>query len=209
LVCNSNLIECVNLGFINSVWHYKLILKEKLDGVIRGDNLTIGNKLHILSEFYDNKDYQSLEIIVQNCNTNINSQVKDKENDKQNYNDNDKNYYSVDSEGLISYKNPLEKYKETNNNKDNKDKENSEYDKDNNNINNINPISSRFNKNNKINSNKIIEEKNKKLNENKYSFNNNNFKDNNNDNNIEITSEREKSCECSNPNLGFVKCLIF
>jgi len=94
LVCVSYLIDCVNLGFINSRWHYKIILKEKLDGIIRGDNLTIGNKLHILSEFYENQEYQSIDMIVENCDTN---------NIIENENNN-----SLDSIGLISYKNPCD-----------------------------------------------------------------------------------------------------
>lgn len=91
-MCKSKLIECVNIGFINSKWHYKIILKEKLDGVIRGDNLTIGDKLHILSEFYENASYKSLDMIVEGFTEN---NIKDNELNN-----------SLDSVGLISYKNP-------------------------------------------------------------------------------------------------------
>jgi hypothetical protein len=127
-------------------------------------------------------------MLVENCRTNVNL----KENEKDNFSN------DVDSEGLISYKNPL----------DNDFKNNI-----NNNFNDINPISSRFKNNNnnfKNNFNKILEEKNLNINKNNFcSFNNydNNNNNNNNyyNNNIEIISERENKCDTCYTS----KCLIF
>lgn len=91
--CQTNIIECINLGFINCKWHYKIKLLNDNNAILKGDNMTIGNKLHILTEQFQDQDFYYINILVNKISRNI---IESSESD---------NLLSV---GLVSYRNPSE-----------------------------------------------------------------------------------------------------
>jgi hypothetical protein len=178
------------LGFINCVWHYKILLLNENDGILRGDNFTIGNKLHILSDFFINENYRAIDVLVEKINDNINeSRISDISN--------------LDSIGLISYKNPSDINKNPSSDSDNYDYNNHNYNynkrkiiKNNNNHNNHNqilspkeegtPRPSCFSKNSKNKKNKLNENDDENEDNNN---NNDKYKDN------KIYNDKEKERE--------------